>query len=227
MPEHVERTNVPIIDGFLHTLLLLVALREQFHRFVITIFDMPQLLGHDVRENALQWEITAIVKFFQLISSDPINQKAKDGVVFPARYEAAKRVHETLLVRLAQHERDIDTDVARHPCYLTEMVDFFRRRPSHNQLIEFCWRRGQHLLHIKMWPADLAVCLNGQHASQKIFVFGIHLIKIFELNFVGKHPRLLLLASFFIEKHKLKAAREVPTTEPIVRRDTVESLRGF
>src|SRR5262245_43749384 len=147
MPEHVERANVPIIDGFLYTLLLLVALREQFHRFIITIFNMPQLLGHDIRENALQWEITAIVKFFQLISSDPINQKTKDGVVLPGRYEAAKRVHETPLVRLAQHERDIDTDVARHPRYLSEMVDFFCRRPSHNQLIELCRRRGQHFLY--------------------------------------------------------------------------------
>src|SRR5215813_1162011 len=137
MPEHVERTNVPIIDGFLHTPLLLVTLREQFHRFVITIFNMPQLLGHDIRENALQWEITAIVKFFQLISSDPINQKTKDGVVLPGRYEAAKRVHETLLVRLAQHEGDIDTDVARDPRYLAEMVYLFRCRTSHNQLIEF------------------------------------------------------------------------------------------
>src|SRR5262249_45749911 len=193
MPEHVERANVPIIDGFLYTLLLLVALREQFHRFVITIFNMPQLLGDDIRENALQWEITAIVKFFQLIPSDPINQKTKDGVVFPGRYQAAKRVHETLLVRLAQDEGDIDTDVSRHARYLTEMVDFFRRRPSHNQLIELCWRRGQHLLHIKMWPADLAVRLNGQHASEKTFVFRIHPIKIFELNFVSKHSCLLLL----------------------------------
>src|SRR5262245_4690684 len=187
MPEHVERANIPIIDGFLYPLFLLVALREQFHCFVITTFDMPQLLGDDVRENALQWEITTIVKFFQLISSDPINQKTKDGVVFPGRYEAAKRVHKTLLVWLTQHEGDIDTDVARHPRYLTEMVDFFRRRPSHNQLIEFCWRRGQHLLHIKMWPADLAVRLNRQHASEKIFVFRIHLIKILKLNFVSKH----------------------------------------
>src|SRR5262245_28457227 len=136
MPEHVERTNVPIIDGFLYPLLLLVALREQFHRFVITIFDMPQLLGDDIRENALQWEITTIIKFFQLIPSDPINQKTKDGVVFPGRYEAAKRVHETLLVRLAQDEGDIDANVTRHPPYLTEMVDLFGRRPSDNQLIE-------------------------------------------------------------------------------------------
>src|SRR5499426_4219838 len=172
MPEHVERTNVPIIDGALYTLLLLFALREQFYRFVITIFNMPQLLGHDVRKNALQWEVTAIVKFFQLISSDPINQKTKDGVVFPGRYEAAKRVHETLLVRLAQHEGDIDTDIARHPRYLAEMVDFFGRRPSHNQLIEFCWRSWQHFLHVEMRPADLAIRLNGQHASEKIFVFG-------------------------------------------------------
>src|SRR4029453_13324874 len=184
MAEHVERTNVPIIDGFLYTLLLLVALREQFHRRVITIFNMPELLGHDVRENALQWEITAIVKFFQLISSDPINQKTKNGVVFPGRYEAAKRVHETLLVRLAQDERDIDADVARHPRYLTEMVDFFGRCPSDNQLIELCWRGGQHLLHIKMWPTDLAVRLNRQHAPEEIFIFGIHLIKIFDLNFI-------------------------------------------
>src|SRR5262245_42936554 len=205
MPEHVERTNVPIIDGFLHTLLLLVALREQFHRFVITIFDMPQLLGHDVRENALQWEITAIVKFFQLISSDPINQKAKDGVVFPGRYEAAKRVHETLLVRLAQHERDIDTDVARDARYLAEMVDFFRRRPSHNQLIELCWRSWQHFLHVKMWPADLAIRLNGQHASEKIFVFGIHLIKVFVLNFVSKHYFLRLLG---VKRFNVGKARE-------------------
>src|SRR4029450_9275347 len=115
MAEHVERANVPIFDGFLDTLLLLVALREQFHRLVITIFNMPELLGHDVRENALQWEITAIVKFFQLISSDPIDQKTKDGVVLPGRYQAAKRVHETLLVRLAQHEGGIGADVARHP----------------------------------------------------------------------------------------------------------------
>src|SRR5262245_23996483 len=193
MPEHVERANVPIIDGFLYTLLLLVALREQFHRFIITIFNMPQLLGHDIRENALQWEITAIVKLFQLVSSDPINQKTKDGVVLPGRYEAAKRVHETLLVWLAQHKRNIDTDVARHPRYLAEMVDFFGCRPSHNQLIEFCWRRGQHLLNIKMWPADLAVRLNGQHASEKIFVFGIHFIKVLDLNFVGKHSFLRLL----------------------------------
>src|SRR5215510_1035884 len=131
MPEHVERANVPIIDGFLHALLLLVPLREQFHRFIITIFDMPQLLGDDVRENALKGQVAAIVKFFQLISSDPINQKTKDGVVFPGRYEAAKRVHKTLLVWLTQHEGDIDTDVARHPRYLAKMVDFFGRRPSH------------------------------------------------------------------------------------------------
>src|SRR5262247_1953865 len=136
MPEHVERANVPIIDGFLYTLLLLVALREQFHRFVITIFNMPKLLGDDIRENTLQWEITAIVKFFQLISSHPINQKTKDGVILPRCYKAAKRVHETPLVRLAQHEGDIDADVARHPRHLTKMVDFFRRRPGHNQLIE-------------------------------------------------------------------------------------------
>src|SRR5262249_42062817 len=150
MPEHVERTNVPIIDGFLHILFLLVALREQFHRFVITIFDVPQLLSHDVRENTLQREITAIVKFFQLISSNPINQKTKDGVVFPGRYEAAKRIHETLLVRLAQHEGDIDADVARYPRYLTEMVDLFSRCSSDNQLVELCRRCGQHLLYIKM-----------------------------------------------------------------------------
>src|SRR5262245_2787019 len=165
MPEHVERTNVPIIDGFLYTLLLLVALREQFHRLVITIFNMPELLGHDVRENALQWEITTIVKFFQLVSSDPINQKTKDGVVFPGRYEAAKRVHKTLLVWPAQHKGDIDANVAGHPRYLAEMVDFFRRRSSNNQLIELAWRGGQHLLHIKMRPADLAIRLNRQHAS--------------------------------------------------------------
>src|SRR5262245_26298770 len=159
MPEHVERANIPIIDGFLYTLLLLVALREQFHRFVITIFDVAKLLGDDIRENTLQWEITAIVKFFQLISSDPIDQKTKDGVVFPGRYEAAKRVHKTLLVRLAQHEGDIDADVACHPRHLTEMVDFFGRRPSHNQLIELCRRGWQHFLHVEMWPADLAVRL--------------------------------------------------------------------
>src|SRR5262249_29218809 len=193
MPEHVERANVPIIDGFLDTLLLLVALREQFHRFVITIFDMPQLLGDDVRENTLKGQVAAIVKFFQLISSHPIDQEPKYCVILPRRYKAAKRVHETLLVRLAQHEGDIDTDVARHARYLTEMVDFFRRRPSHNQLIELCWRSWQHFLHVKMRPADLAIRLNGQHASEKIFVFWIHLIKILELNFVGKHPRLLLL----------------------------------
>src|SRR5215510_3736251 len=213
MPEHVERTNVPIIDGFLYAFLLLVALREQFHRFVITIFDVPQLLGHDIRENALQRQVTAIVKFFQLISSDPINQKTKDGVVFPGRYEAAKRVHETFLVRLAQHEGDIGADVARHPRYLAEMVDFFGRRPSHNQLIELGWRGWQHFLHVEMWPADLAVRLNGQHASEKIFVFGIHLIKILELNFVGKHPRLLLLA--IVDTQQEKCQRPSPLWDEI------------
>src|SRR5262245_19507624 len=160
MPEHVERTNVPIIDGFLHTFLLLVALRDQFHRFVITIFDMSQLLGHDVRENALQWEVAAIVKFFQLISSHPIDQEPKDGVILPCCDKAAKRVHKTLLVRLAQHKGNIDADVAGHACYLAEMVDLFRCCTSDNKLIELCWRRGQHLLHIKMWPADFAVRLN-------------------------------------------------------------------
>src|SRR4030095_15325970 len=135
MAEHVERANVPIFDGFLHPLFLLVALREQFHRFIITIFNMPELLGDDIRENALQWEITAIVKFFQLISSDPIDQKTKDGVVLPGRYQAAKRVHETLLVRLAQHKRDIDADVAGYPRYLAKMVDLLCRCPRHNHLV--------------------------------------------------------------------------------------------
>src|SRR5262245_20065796 len=194
MPEHVECTNIPIIDGFLHALLLLVPLREQFHRFIITIFDMPKLLGDDVRENALKGQVAAIVKFFQLISSDPINQKTKDGVVFPGRYQAAKRVHKTLLVRLPQHKGNIDTDVAGHARYLAEMVDLFRCRTSDNKLIELCRSGWHHFLHVKMWPADLAVRLNGQHASEKIFVFRIHLIKIFELNFVSKHSCLLLLS---------------------------------
>src|SRR5215510_571722 len=163
MPEHVERTNVPIIDGFLHTFLLLVALREQFHRFVITIFDMSQLLGHDIRENALQWEVTAIVKFFQLISSHPIDQEPKDGVILPCCYKATKRVHKTLLVRLVQHEGDIHTDVARYPRYLTEMVDFFGRCASDNQLIELRRRGWQHFLHVEMRPADLAIRLDRQH----------------------------------------------------------------
>src|SRR5262249_57519922 len=118
MPEHVERANVPIIDGFLDTFLLLVALREQFHRFVITIFDMSQLLGHDIRENVLQWEVTAIIKFFQLISSDPIDQEPKDGVILPRCYKATKRVYKTLLCRQAQHEGDIHTDSTAPPPYL-------------------------------------------------------------------------------------------------------------
>src|SRR4030095_5888527 len=193
MAEHVERANVPIFDGFLHPLFLLVALREQFHRFIITIFNMPELLGDDIRENALQWEITAIVKFFQLISSDPIDQKTKDGVVLPGRYQAAKRVHETLIVRRAQHKGDVTADIAGDPRYLAEMVDFFGRCPSDNQLIELCWRGGQHLLHIKMWPTDLTVRLDRQHTSQKILVFGIHLVNILELNLVAKHSPILLL----------------------------------
>src|SRR5262249_52163305 len=205
MPEHVERANVPIIDGFLHTLLLLVALREQFHRFVITIFDMSQLLGHDVRENALKGQVAAIVKFFQLISSDPIDQEPKDGVILPRCYKATKRVYKTLLVRLAQHEGDIHTDVAGHARYLAEMVPLFRCCTSDNKLIELCRSSWQHFLRVKMWPADLAIRLNGQHASEKIFVFGIHLIKVFVLNFVSKHYFLRLLG---VKRFNVGKARE-------------------
>ena len=97
---------------------------------------MAQLLGHDVRQNALQRQVAAIVEFLQLIASYAIDQKTKDRVVLPGRYEAAKRVHETLLIGLTQHKRDIYADVAGHARYLAEMIDFFRRRTSHNKLIE-------------------------------------------------------------------------------------------
>src|SRR4029077_7632755 len=107
MPEHIERANVPIIDGFLHPFSLFITLRDQLRCLVITIFDMTQFLGYDIRQNALEWQIAAVVKFFQLISPDPIDQEAKNGVVLPVCYETAKRVHETLLIGLAQHKRDV------------------------------------------------------------------------------------------------------------------------
>lgn len=73
MTEHVECSNILIVNRFLESLPLLITFGKQFDCFVVAVLDMPQFLDDDVRQDALQWQIAATVEFFQVISSDAID----------------------------------------------------------------------------------------------------------------------------------------------------------
>ena len=121
------------------------------------------------------------------VGSVPPDQKAENCVVFPSRDQTAEGIDETLFVGLAQHKRNVDAHVAGDARYFAEMVDLFRRRARHDQLVEPGRRLRQHPLDVEMGAADLTVGLNRQHPPEQLAILGVHFVQILELDFVGKH----------------------------------------
>ena len=76
------------------------------------------------------------------------------------------------------------------------MVDLLCGGACDDELIQLCRRSRQHLLYVKMGSADFAVGLNRQDPSEKLLVFEVHLVKILELDLIGKHSSPPLRISF-------------------------------
>src|ERR1044072_7352287 len=97
-------------------------------------------------------------------------------VILPGGDQAAKCIDETLLIGLTQNKRYVDAHIARDSRYLAEMIDLFGCSARDDQLVEFGGPPRQHSFKIEMRPANLAVCLDRQYASEEIVVLRIHFV---------------------------------------------------
>ena len=88
--EHIQRFYVPVIEAPLNSFFRFPAFSRQLAGLIGAESDMADLFLDDFRQTALERQIAAIEEFFQLIPTDPIDEKTEDSEVFPRFDDSTK-----------------------------------------------------------------------------------------------------------------------------------------